>query len=242
MDFSCDSRFAYNSPTVADVKPSFSSILGGDEINIGGLNLGVYNRHVKEVRIKGVVCNHVKVLSPELIQCISGRSLIAGAGLGVVEVILTNGLASPQNMCNLFEYKKLIEEKITKENEVKKDDNNNFKLPPAPVKKKPCLFKNGKLCCNCLSKPPIAGVKYKNAVIVPVISKNYYDTSYTRKIDDASQLLFDIPKVGLRKNRFKTDLEEELSDENEKIYKHIIETETNKKRDLIILNNNNNLR
>ena len=45
-----------------------------------------------------------------------------------------------------------------------------------------------------------------------------------REEEDYSQLLFDMPKVGLRKNRFKMDTEVELTEQNDKIYKHLTKT------------------
>jgi len=230
MDLNCDNRFAWNAPTVADVKPFRGSIFGGDEINIGGFNFGLYNRDIKEVIIRGVVCTNPKVLSSNLIQCYSGRSRMMGVGFGTVVLILTNGLSSPKHVCNYFEYFEIIQKKTVL-----------AKKPPAVIKppncidKKPkpkqkCIFKDGKPCCMC---KPIPGVNYKPAMLVPILHK--YDHLRTDDNESSNQLLFDMPKVGLRKNRFKTDVEEELTEENQKIYKHIIETEKLKKKPIIEL-------
>ena len=222
-DLNTDNRFAWNAPTVADVKPSRGNVIGGDEINVGGFNFGLYNRDLKEVIIRGVVCTNPKALSQELIQCISGNSVKLGAGIRTVIVTLKNGLSSPKNVCPFFEYFAIKKEIIIQKPLVA--------LPPPcikpkkPIKKQPCIFKNGKPCCQC---KPIPGVNYKTAKLIPILHKNdyyYHNESAKREEEDSSQLLFDMPKVGLRKNRFKMETEEELTEQNEKIYKHIIESE-----------------
>lgn len=99
-----DSRFNYKAPTVSSVSPSSGSIHGGLEIKIGGFNFGYHTTEIKNVFVKNVLCGDVLVLSPNLISCITRASTIMGAGPGIVNVVLRNGLSTPSSTCFNFMY------------------------------------------------------------------------------------------------------------------------------------------
>ena len=104
FDISKDNRFYYNSPTVCAVTPSRGSILGGQHIQIKGLNLGNHTTDINEILVKGVMCGDFLSVSNNEISCVTRASTIMGSGAGGVVVKMKNGLESPSGVCNYFEY------------------------------------------------------------------------------------------------------------------------------------------
>ena len=104
FDISKDNRFNYNSPTVCAVTPSRGSILGGQHIQIKGLNLGNHTTDINEILVKGVMCGDFLSVSNNEISCVTRASTIMGSGAGGVVVKMKNGLESPSDVCNYFEY------------------------------------------------------------------------------------------------------------------------------------------
>lgn len=104
LDISKDNRFDFNSPTVCAVTPSRGSILGGQHIQIKGLNLGNHTTDINEILVKGVICGDFLSVSNNEISCVTRASTIMGSGPGGVVVKMKNGLESPSDICNYFEY------------------------------------------------------------------------------------------------------------------------------------------
>jgi hypothetical protein len=99
-----DNRFAWDAPTISTVSPFRGSIHGGQEIKIGGFNLGMMTTDIKEIQVHGVVCGDFILLSPNLVSCVTRASTILGPGPGNVVIKLRNGYESPKRTCSVFEY------------------------------------------------------------------------------------------------------------------------------------------
>jgi len=99
-----DNRFAWDAPTISSVSPFKGSIHGGQEIKIGGFNLGYCTTDIKEILVRGVICADFILLSPNLISCVTRASTILGPGPGNVVIKMRNGYESPKRTCNVYQY------------------------------------------------------------------------------------------------------------------------------------------
>ena len=104
LNINNDNRFAWDAPTISTTSPFQGSIHGGQEIKIGGFNLGTHTTDLKEILIGGVICGDYINLSSNLISCVTRASTILGPGAKNIIVKLRNGYVSPARTCNVFEY------------------------------------------------------------------------------------------------------------------------------------------
>lgn len=104
LNINNDNRFAWDAPTISTVSPFKGSIHGGQEIKIGGFNLGYATTDIREILVRGVVCSDFILLSPNLVSCVTRASTILGPGPGNVVIKMRNGYESPKRTCSVFEY------------------------------------------------------------------------------------------------------------------------------------------
>jgi hypothetical protein len=100
LNLNNDNRFSYSAPTITNVDPYQGDMRGGQVIHINGFNLG----DVKEITVMGVCCRDIKVYDSKMISCVTGENSIIGAGVGNIMIKLNNGLTSPKNTCNMYQY------------------------------------------------------------------------------------------------------------------------------------------
>jgi hypothetical protein len=104
LNINNDNRFAWDAPTVSTVSPFRGSIHGGQEIKIGGFNLGMATTDIREILVHGIICGDFILLGPNLVSCVTRASTILGPGPGNVIIKMRNGYESPKRTCNVYEY------------------------------------------------------------------------------------------------------------------------------------------